>query len=334
MCGIAGIYSFTETGKESFSSLKTAVSALSKRGPDGNGIFIKNNAALGHARLSIIDTSDAASQPFTDSSGRYTIVFNGEFYNYKFYREDLIKKGYNFKSDSDTEVLLILYIEYGISFFEKTDGDFAFAIYDSAEQSLLIARDRMGVKPLFYYQDENKFVFASEMKAMLCMDLPSELDDTSLQIYFQLNYLPPPYSIFKNIKKLNPGEYILLKGATVQRKCYYQIPYKEHNLCDDSYDNAQKKVNSLLEKSVVKRLVSDVPLGSFLSGGIDSSIISAIASKHVKKFNTFSIGLKTNLFLTKHVMQEWLQICIKQNILFFLFQITTCMKFCLMFLNI
>ncbi|HBX49940.1 MAG: asparagine synthase (glutamine-hydrolyzing) [Bacteroidetes bacterium RIFOXYA12_FULL_35_11] len=296
MCGIAGIYSFTESGKESFSRVKTAISALSKRGPDGNGIFIKNNVALGHARLSIIDTSNAASQPFTDISGRYTIVFNGEFYNYKFFREQLKEKGYNFKSDSDTEVLLNLYIEYGISFFEKTDGDFAFAIYDSAEQSLLIARDRMGVKPLLYYQDENKFVFASEMKAIIRMEIPLELDAASMQIYFQLNYIPQPYSIFKNVHKLNQGEYIFIKGSTVNKASYYKIPYQSNSICSDSYEHAQKKVYTYLENSVLKRLMSDVPLGAFLSGGIDSSIISALASCHVKKFNTFSIGFKDEPF--------------------------------------
>ena len=296
MSCIAGIYSFTESGKESFSRVKTAISALSKRGPDGNGIFIKNNVALGHARLSIIDTSNAASQPFTDISGRYTIVFNGEFYNYKFFREQLKEKGYNFKSDSDTEVLLNLYIEYGISFFEKTDGDFAFAIYDSAEQSLLIARDRMGVKPLLYYQDENKFVFASEMKAIIRMEIPLELDAASMQIYFQLNYIPQPYSIFKNVHKLNQGEYIFIKGSTVNKASYYKIPYQSNSICSDSYEHAQKKVYTYLENSVLKRLMSDVPLGAFLSGGIDSSIISALASCHVKKFNTFSIGFKDEPF--------------------------------------
>ena len=296
MCGITGIAAFSEKGKTFFNKLDLSVKTLSKRGPDGNGTFYNNNIALGHARLAIIDVSDAAAQPFTDNTGRYTIVLNGEFFNFKEHRQHLIDKGFRFRSNSDTEVLLQLYINEGVKCLEKINGFFAFAVYDNVEESLFIARDRMGIKPLLIYQDDDKLLFASEMKSLLAYDIPKVLDEVSLFTYLQLNYIPNPFSIFKNVIKLDAGSYLKIenlkdsKNIQIIQKFYYQIP--EQNSINISYQEAQYKLEELLHKSVELRLISDVPLGVFLSGGIDSSAITAIASQYTSNLNTFSIGYK------------------------------------------
>jgi asparagine synthase (glutamine-hydrolysing) len=295
MCGITGIFTFKENASSYKKKVEDAVIALSRRGPDNSGTYFHNNVALGHARLSVIDTSDAASQPFTDNSGRYTIVFNGEFYNFKQHRNDLLKKGVHLKSQSDTEVLLYLYITEGPSCLEKINGFFAFAIYDKEEESLFIARDRMGIKPLFIYRDNDKLIFASEMKAILAYGITKELDQTSLFEYLQLNYIPAPFSIFKNVTKLKPGKYLQISKGEVTEKEYYKIPFQssdEIKKNNAGYENAQNEIFKLLDNSVKLRMISDVPLGAFLSGGIDSSIIVALSSKYTERLNTFSIGFK------------------------------------------
>ena len=293
MCGITGVFAFNERGKEFFNKIEGSVFALNKRGPDGNGIFKHNNVALGHARLSIIDTSQAGAQPYSDITERYTIVFNGEFYNYKEHREQLIKKGIQFKSDTDTEVLLYLYIEEGEKCLEKINGFFAFAIYDKVENTLFIARDRMGIKPLLIYKDEDKLIFGSEMKALLAYDIKKHIDTTSLYTYLQLNYIPAPHSIFTNVKKLEAGTFLILKDKQVVNTTYYKIPFeKEEKKLITNYQDAKNQLYKLVEDSVTLRLVADVPLGTFLSGGIDSSITTAIAAKHHKNLNSFSIGYK------------------------------------------
>jgi asparagine synthase (glutamine-hydrolysing) len=288
MCGIAGIFAFTNKGKESFSLTNAAVVQLQKRGPDGNGTFVQDAVSLGHARLSIIDTSNAASQPFSDHTGRYTIVFNGEFFNFKIHREALAAQGISFKSTSDTEVLLYLYIKEGIKCLEKINGFFALAIYDSLEQQLFIARDRYGIKPLLYFQDENRFAFASEMKSLLAYLPEKQIDTDILRHYFHLNYVPGEYSIYKQVKKLKPGSYMILKKAEVVTKPYYAIPQTINP--EISYDAACKRLYELMDASVERRLIADVPLGSFLSGGIDSSVVAALAAMKIEKLNTFSIG--------------------------------------------
>ncbi len=300
MCGISGIISFSENGKLFLSKIDASVKTLSQRGPDSNGIFRHKNIALGHTRLKIIDTSDNASQPFTDFSERYTIVFNGEIYNFREHRKKIESKGIRFKSQSDTEVLLQLYIHEKENCLEKLEGDFAFAIYDKQEETLFIARDRFGVKPLLYYFDDDKFIFASEMKAIFAFDIPKIPDETSLFTYLQLNYIPAPNTILKNIKKLEAGTFMKLeiRNWKLETKKYYEIQFSSPNseLRTPNYDIAQKKLRELLHQSVQRRLVSDVPLGIFLSGGIDSSIITAIAAQQTKSLNTFSIAYKDEPF--------------------------------------
>lgn len=290
MCGIAGIYAITSEGEKLFPSMYKAVSLMSKRGPDCQHVYSDSKICLGHARLSVIDLSDSASQPLHDSTGRYTIVYNGEVYNYRRLREKLADKGYSFKTNSDTEVILYQYINDGPKCLDKFVGFFAFAIYDKVEDSLFIARDRMGQKPLLYYQGHDSFVFASEMKSLMELGIPRKLDMTSLCAYFQFNYIPSPNCIFENVHKLNPGHYLEIKSGQVKEVRYYSIPYNYSNLEVVDYEDAQKRLRSYIEQSVVDRLVSDVPLGAFLSGGIDSSVIVAEASKHIDNLSTFSIG--------------------------------------------
>lgn len=293
MCGITGILAFNEIGTQYLNKVSAATYSLLKRGPDGEGIYFNKNVALGHRRLSIIDTSNAAAQPLTESSERYTIVFNGEIFNYKQLRKLLESKGVKFMSQSDTEVLLQLYISEKEKCLEQLDGEFAFAIYDSQNEELFLARDRFGIKPLYYYKDDERFVFGSELKALMAFDIPKTIDKTALQLYFHLNYIPSPYSIFENVKKLESGTYmkVNLKGISEIKK-YYSIPYTSELKNIPNYESAQKTFKSLLESSVQQRMIADVPLGTFLSGGIDSSIITAIAAQNTKHLNSFSIGFK------------------------------------------
>ena len=293
MCGITGIVAFNEKGKTYLSKVSAATYSLLKRGPDGEGLYFDKNVALGHRRLSIIDTSNAAAQPFTDESKRYTIVFNGEIFNYKQLRLQLERKGIKFKSNSDTEVLLQLYISDKEKCLEQLDGEFAFAIYDSSSEKLILARDRFGIKPLYYYKDENRFVFGSELKALMAFEIPKVIDKTSLQLYFHLNYIPSPYSIFEHVKKLEAGTFLELDASgKLNEKKYYSIPYTSELKNIPSYESAQKTFKQLLESSVQQRMIADVPLGTFLSGGIDSSIITAIAAQNTQHLNSFSIGFK------------------------------------------
>lgn len=292
MCGITGIMALNAYCKDYLPKTQLAVSCLNQRGPDANGVFTDHNVALGHARLSIIDTTNAAAQPFTDRSGRYTIVFNGEFFNFKDYRKQLIDKGIALRSNGDTEVLLYMYLQEGPEFFSKVNGFFALAIYDKVDETIVIARDRYGVKPFYLYRDTEKIIFASEMKALLAYGIKKDIDYVSLFSYLQLNYLPPQHGILQNVTKLKPGSYALINpNGQIAFTDYYHInPTKAFSGAVPGYGEAQKQLVELLRQSVQRRMISDVPLGSFLSGGIDSSVITALAAEETPHLKTFSIG--------------------------------------------
>lgn len=293
MCGITGILSKSYLSENQIQQARNATSKLQKRGPDAEGFQNFSRAALGHRRLSIIDTSDLANQPFFDETARFAIVFNGEIYNYKALREELKKNGKSFRSQSDTEVLLQGYLHFGTAFFNKLHGFFALAIYDTLENTTILARDRFGIKPLIIYPHNDYFIFASEMKSILCYDIPKELDHSSLYNYLQFNYIPEPHSIFQNVKKLEPGHYLKIdSNLTIQKIPFYQIKYPplENGYPNISYEEAQETFLNLMEQSVEKRLVADVSLGTFLSGGVDSSLITALAAQKTKHLNTFSVG--------------------------------------------
>lgn len=300
MCGIAGIVSFSEKGNATLERIEEATKCIALRGPDGQGIFRDRNIALGHRRLAVIDTSVAAGQPMRDVSGRYTIIFNGEFFNFREHREFLKSKGIALRTESDTEVLLYLYMLEGTDCLKRVNGFFSLAIYDKEKQTLFLARDRMGIKPFLYYMDDEKFLFASEMKSLIAMGIPREIDYASLMQYLQFYYVPAPKSIFKNVQKLLPGTFALLNVAdksSFRIEKYYSVPKpQQENHYGKTYEDAQKELFQLMEDSVQRRLVSDVPLGTFLSGGIDSSVVTALAALHKPNIKTFSIGFKDNSF--------------------------------------
>lgn len=298
MCGITGIYAFNEVGRINMINLSAATNKLSSRGPNQQGSFIEQFVGLGHCRLSILDLSENGRQPMYDDEERYVIIFNGEIYNFQIIKKELEEIGHTFRSGTDTEVLLKLFIDKGADCLHDLQGFFAFAIYDKEKKTLFLARDRMGIKPLYFYQDDDKFLFASELKSIIAYGIKKELDYDSLYHYFQLNYIPAPHSIFKNVKKVMPGHLIKIENSTVTHEQYYKIPYDKDRIKDSgqNYLQQQKKLKELLHTSVKKRLVADVPIGTFLSGGIDSSIISSIASKYTSHLNTFSIGFKDEPF--------------------------------------
>ncbi|MFY0608165.1 MAG: asparagine synthase (glutamine-hydrolyzing) [Cyclobacteriaceae bacterium] len=295
MCGITGIFAFNPIGRMNLVHLEAATRALEKRGPDAQDSWFDDVVGLGHRRLSVIDTSSAANQPMVDASGRYRIVFNGEIYNFRALRKSLESVGYSFRTDSDTEVLLQSYIHWGDQILERLNGFFALAIYDSEEEILFLARDRYGIKPLLVFQDDNHLLFASEMKSLLAYGFERKLNKEALNLYFQLTYVPAPLSIMEGVQKVQPGHVMKVeKGEVVTRK-YYDFPYQERSVISD-LDQAKDELIKRLSKSVEDRLVADVPLGAFLSGGIDSSVIVGLASQKVADLNTFSIGFKDNKY--------------------------------------
>jgi asparagine synthase (glutamine-hydrolysing) len=298
MCGITGIFAFNLVGKFNKIHVTNATMALNKRGPDFQDIYLDEWIALGHRRLSIIDTTAAGNQPMWDESKRYCIIFNGEIFNFKELRNDLSRNGVVFHSNSDTEVLLKLYIREGEKCLNKLNGFFSFCIFDKQEESLFLARDRYGIKPLLYLFDEDKFIFASEMKALLHYGIEKKLDYNSLYIYLQLNYIPAPDTIFSDVKKLLPGHYMKVSRQKMEVESYYRIPYESEQAKRNKipYPKAKEKFKHLLESAVQKRLVSDVPLGAFLSGGVDSSVIAALACRHKTDLQTFSIGFRDEKF--------------------------------------
>ncbi|MDA3893829.1 MAG: asparagine synthase (glutamine-hydrolyzing) [Salinivirgaceae bacterium] len=296
MCGISGVYAFSVEGEAYFKNVEKSIALLKQRGPDNSAVVVDKKVCLGHSRLSVIDLSNEASQPFTDITKRYTIVFNGEIYNYKELQEYLKKKGLPLRTQSDTEVLLYLYIIEGVQCLKKLNGFFSFAIYDNREDTFFIARDRIGIKPLLFYRDRNKLLFASEMKALIELGIPKTIDKTSISQFFQFNYIPSPNSIFQGVQKLNPGHYLFVSDNQVKEETYYSIAYNRSKNTVLSYAEAKNELKKQLSDSVKLRMIADVPLGAFLSGGIDSSVIVAEASKLTDKLNTFSVGYKDEPF--------------------------------------
>lgn len=290
MCGITGVFAFNLLGKLNMIHVTAATLALRKRGPDFHDVYHDDFVALGHRRLSILDTRSIAHQPMWDDNKRYCIVFNGEIFNYRELRNRLELKGVIFQSESDTEVLLKLFIQEGSECLSKLNGFFSFCIYDKQEQSLFLARDRYGIKPLVFLFDEDKFLFASELKSLLEYGIDKQLDYSALFNYLQLNYIPAPNTIYRQVKKLKPGHYLRISRAKMECQSFYEIPTDINEKLN--YEEAKAKLKVLLEDSVHKRLISDVPLGAFLSGGIDSSVITSIASAYKKDLHTFSIGFR------------------------------------------
>ena len=295
MCGINGLIRFDNINDKDVNEkiVHKMNEKIIHRGPDHEGLYAEDNCAFGMRRLSIIDL-EGGNQPIWNRSHSKLIVFNGEIYNYRELKEALITAGEVFHTNSDTEVILLGYEIYGTSFFEKLDGMFAFAIYDFTNQQCIIARDRIGEKPLYYYKDENIFLFGSELKSLLATDFVSkEIDQNALSCYFQLTYIPAPMCIIKDVKKLEAATYMVINcNGDIYKEKYWDIIIDDDEKYDN-YDLCKKNLKDLVYKSVEKRMISDVPIGAFLSGGFDSSIIVGVMSDISNRpCDTFTIGFK------------------------------------------
>jgi asparagine synthase (glutamine-hydrolysing) len=277
MCGIAGIYYFNTEIKQKFSNHQKILQLLYHRGPDNQSFHSFNNCTLYHSRLSIVDVTVNSNQPFLNNIKNLGLVYNGEIFNYKSFTPN---------AKSDVEVLFNLLQSENKHCLYKLNGFFSFAFFNKENNSLLIARDRYGVKPLYYFKDNDKFAFASELKPLMELIGKQEINPNQLYTYLRLNYCSGNETIFKNVYRLLPGQLIEINNKQIEVKTWYQIP-KQKNI--DTLQN-------LLDDSVKLRLNADVPVGTFLSGGVDSSIISAIAKKHKPDLHTFSIGFKNEKY--------------------------------------
>ena len=266
MCGIVGIVVREGSVDPYLERLDEAVARLFPRGPDHGDRVVLGRAAFGHRRLAIIDTSPAGNQPMTDETGRYTIVYNGELYNYRELRRQLTDQGMTFLSQSDTEVMLKLFIARGPAAVDDAIGFFAFAVYDAAEERLFLARDRFGIKPLYYYQDEGVFMFASELKSILAFPIDKRIDDASLFQYLQLSYVPAPHTMLEAVKKLEPGCRLETDGRETTLSRYYEVPAVSGGDKPgiESYDHAVERVRTVLEDAVRMRLVSELSIQSIV----------------------------------------------------------------------
>jgi asparagine synthase (glutamine-hydrolysing) len=288
MCGIAGIFKSDQESCVSRDDLASMTEIIKHRGPDDSGILLLDNVGLGHRRLSIIDLS-GGHQPMSDHFNDTHIVFNGEIYNYRELREELIKAGCNIRSNSDTEIILHAYSVYGELCVEKFNGMFSFAIWDRRKRILFLARDRLGKKPLYYYQDDAQFVFASEIKAITVLNsVKKSLNLQAIDKYFSYFYIPEPDTIFNSIQCVPPAHTVRIENGKVSFAKYWNPLIRENRWKGE--DEWSEEINELLVDSVRLRMISDVPIGVFLSGGIDSSSITGLmAGLSSQKIRTFSI---------------------------------------------
>lgn len=295
MCGICGIVDYSENNKVEKAVIGRMCAEMRHRGPDDEGIYINKTkpfAGLGHRRLSIIDLSSMGHQPMCNEDESVWIILNGEIYNYRELRAELEKKGHRFKSNSDTEAVIHLYEIYGEGCVKHLRGMFAFAIWDEKEQRLLLARDRVGKKPLIYCHSDNRFCFASEFSSLLASSLiGKEINKQAIHCYLTLGYIPAPFTIYNGIFKLPPAHMLVLKDGKAAVSRYWELDFSQKLEIPEA--EAEKEVLKLLDEAVRIRLFSDVPLGAFLSGGIDSSMVVALMSRlSGNKVKTFSIGFE------------------------------------------
>src|SRR5438132_451647 len=273
MCGICGIVNFNVTEPVDHHLVERMTSAQRHRGPDDDGYFVENNVGLGHRRLSIIDLS-GGKQPIFNEDGSVVVVFNGEIYNYADLTGDLVARGHQFATRSDTETIVHAYEEYGTECMRDFRGMFAFAVWDRRRKQLLLVRDRLGIKPVYYYAGKDFFIFASEIKSLLQHPgVPREVDRQAVDLYLALRYVPGPRTMFKNIFKLQPGHSMTVDEKGIKIRKYWDIDYRNDRKLD------LEEFQHLLEESVRLRLISEVPLGVFLSGGLDSTAMLAMMSK-------------------------------------------------------
>jgi asparagine synthase (glutamine-hydrolysing) len=292
MCGIAGFIDNKITNPKEV--LEQMLQATKHRGPDDRGTWINNEVALGHNRLSIIDLSPAGHQPMTSQCGNYTIVFNGEVYNYKELQEKL-PQGLKLKSSTDTEVVLELWVIYGKAILSELRGMFAFAIWDEREHTLTLARDHMGIKPLYYYFENERLFFCSEIKGLLASGyVPKEINDGVIEQYLYIGYVNQPNTFIKNVWMLPPASHLTFDLNKITIRDYWSITQTSNN-CPANEADAISQIKSLVIDAVTEETISDRPLGIFLSGGLDSTVIlAALKQGGIKNINTFSVGFKND----------------------------------------
>jgi len=298
MCGIAGIVS--DTGGSLESRLRPMIDAQAHRGPDAWGVWSDGRCALGHRRLSIIDLSEAGRQPMSNASGDIRITFNGEIYNFKHLRRELESLGHGFRTRTDTEAIIFAYEQWGVDCLAKLRGMFAFGIWDRRRRRLFLARDRVGKKPLFYAQFGDNFLFASELQGLLAdKRVPREVDPPAVDAYLSYGYVPAPRAAFKGIYKLPPAHYLTLDlkqtGFEKRIERYWALDYEPKLRIDE--DEACEVLREKMTEAVRLRMISDVPLGAFLSGGVDSSVVVGLmAQLSGEKVKTFSIGFNESAY--------------------------------------
>ncbi len=294
MCGICGIYGFESLGPPSRELTKRMNQVIAHRGPDDEGYYFDEKVSLGMRRLSIIDLA-TGHQPIHNEDKDIWIVYNGEIYNFPELRKQLQEKGHRFYTKSDTEVIIHLYEEEEERFIEKLNGMFAIAIWDKKKNKLLLARDRLGIKPLHYLRLKDQIVFSSEIKSLLQTSYSREVDYDSLSQFFTFEYIPAPRSIFKGIEKLLPGHMMIIQNNEIKISSYWDVRHKYEPAKNEG--EYEEEIYQGLKEAVKKRLISDVPLGVFLSGGIDSSSVTGLMSQVTSsKIKTFSIGFEEESF--------------------------------------
>ena len=287
MCGICGQINFDDRPVRQDAVIRMR-DVMLHRGPDDAGLFVEGSLGLGHRRLSIIDLA-GGRQPIFNENDRLVIIFNGEIYNFQQLRDDLDKKGHVFRTKSDTEVILHAYEEEGADCLKHFRGMFAFAIWDRDKKELFIARDRLGIKPLYYYCSNRFFLFASEIKALLHRGgVPASLNETGFLRYLRYRFVYGSQTLFKDIYELPPGHYLLVRGGVATVRKYWDLPDSQAGRAGPA--DAGPQLMETLEESVKLRMISDVPIGMFLSGGVDSSVITGLMARSSPRVKTFSIG--------------------------------------------
>ncbi len=296
MCGIAG--QLLHGGQAELGQIRAMCDRIRHRGPDDEGFHIDGPCGIGMRRLSIIDLS-TGHQPISNEDGTVWVVFNGEIYNYQELRRDLIARGHKFATNSDTETLIHLYEEFGPSSVAKLRGMFAYAIWDARKRALFVARDRFGKKPLYYAALPDRFIFGSELKCLREAGAPLDIDNEALRLYFLLSYIPDPWSPYKAIRKVPPGSWMMVHAdGRIEQESYWKLPAPSESApAGVTEEQAAMRVRELFDESVRLRLIADVPLGAFLSGGIDSSaIVASMALQTKEPVKTFSIGFEESEF--------------------------------------
>ena len=299
MCGIAGIYNYHSAKEPSTErNVKKMLSLIRHRGPDESGVYLDRNIGIGSVRLSIIDLS-SGQQPMSDVTGRYWVVYNGEIFNYRELRSNLELKGIHFKTNSDTEVVVQMYAMYGADCLHQFNGQFAFCIWDITKKELFLARDRVGIRPLFYWSQNGAFAFCSEIKGIFSLDLVDRsIDAESLSQIFTFWTTLSPNTPFKNILELQPGHYMRVNSKEIQIKRYWRMDFPSRDeIQPQPLSDAVEELDELLRDAVKIRLRADVQVGAYLSGGLDSSVTTSYINEiNPEVLNTFSIGFKDKAY--------------------------------------